>query len=82
MNKNKNKWSYRYVAEFIGGGYLDHLVIVTDLGKDYADQQAKNYIENYEYPGRVIDIYYSLTSNRYIPGINYVGKTKESVGKI
>ncbi len=81
MKKNKNKWCYRYVAEFIGGGYIDHLVIITDLGKDYADQLAKRYVENYEYPKRVVNIYYSLTNNRYMPSIYYVGKTKESVSK-
>ena len=92
MNKNKNNWGYKYnfntmevnkdwTGHYKRKEFVNSINITTNLGKDYADQQAKNYIENYEYPGRVIDIYYSLTSNRYIPGINYVGKTKESVGK-
>ena len=45
-----------------------------------ADKLAKRYVENYQYPERVVDIYYSPTNNRYMPSIHYVGKTKESVG--
>jgi len=87
---NKNKWGYKYNFNTIEDNndlpgiklkLVNSINITTNLGKDYADQQAKNYIENYEYPGRIVDIYYSLTNNRYMPGINYVGKTKESVGK-
>tara|TARA_R100000329_G_scaffold146757_1_gene133597 strand:+ start:863 stop:1126 length:264 start_codon:yes stop_codon:yes gene_type:complete len=86
---NKNKWGYEY--NFIT--YEDNkdltgiklklvnsITFTTNLGKDYADQLAKRYVENYEYPERVVDIYYSLTNNRYMPSIYYVGKTKESVG--
>ena len=86
---NKNKWGYEY--NFIT--YEDNkdltgiklklvnsITFTTNLGKDYADQLAKKYVENYEYPERVVDIYYSLTNNRYMPSIYYVGKTKESVG--
>tara|TARA_R100000030_G_scaffold11557_1_gene7722 strand:+ start:2174 stop:2440 length:267 start_codon:yes stop_codon:yes gene_type:complete len=87
---NKNKWGYEY--NFIT--YEDNkdltgiklklvnsITFTTNLGKDYADQLAKGYVENYQYPKRVVDIYYSLTNNRYMPSIYYVGKTKESVGK-
>ena len=86
---NKNKWGYEY--NFIT--YEDNkdltgiklklvnsITFTTNLGKDYADQLAKRYVENYQYPERVVDIYYSLTNNRYMPSIYYVGKTKESVG--
>jgi len=86
---NKNEWGYKYNFNTIEDNkvtpgvtkLLNSINITTNLGKDYADQQAINYVENYEYPGRIVDIYYSLTNNRYMPGINYVGKTKESVGK-
>jgi hypothetical protein len=87
---NKNEWGYKYNFNTIEDNkdlpgiklkLVNSINITTNLGKDYADQQAKNYVENYDYPGRIVDIYYSLTNNRYIPGINYVGKTKESVGK-
>ena len=87
---NKNKWGYEY--NFIT--YEDNkdltgiklklvnsITFTTNLGKDYADQLVNKYVENYQYPERVVDIYYSLTNNRYIPSIYYVGKTKESVGK-
>ena len=87
---NKNNWSYKYnfntyednvELRCIKLKLVNSINITTNLGKDYADQQAKNYIENYEYPGRIVDIYYSLTNNRYMPGVHYVNKTKESVGK-
>lgn len=70
MNKNKNKWSYRYVAEFIGGGYLNHLVIVTDLGKDYADECYVNSLDKY-----------CEDTNKKWFSFYFTGKTKESVGK-
>jgi hypothetical protein len=37
IGQNKYKWEYRYVTELIGGGYVDHIVVVTDLGKEVAD---------------------------------------------
>ena len=87
---NKNKWGYEYNFETYEDNeellgiklkFVNSITFVTNLGKDYADQLAKRYVENYQYPKRVVDIYYSLTNNRYMPSIYYVGKTKESVGK-
>ena len=87
---NKNKWGYEYNFETYEDNeellgiklkFVNSITFVTNLGKDYADQLAKGYVENYQYPKRVVDIYYSLTNNRYMPSIYYVGKTKESVGK-
>ena len=91
MKKNKNKWGYKYnfntteVNKDWTGHYkrkdiVNSITFTTNLGKDYADQLAKRYVENYEYPKRVVNIYYSLTNNRYMTSIYYVGKTKESVG--
>ena len=86
---NKNKWGYKYNFETYEDNEdlkgiklkLYHsITFTTNLGKDYADQLAKQYLENYEYLGRVVDMYYSQTNNRYIPAIYYVGKYKESVG--
>lgn len=88
---NQNNWGYKYNFETTelnkkwDGHYqkkdiVNSITFITNLGKDYADQLAKRYVENYEYPERVVNIYYSLTNNRYMPSIHYVGKTKESVG--
>ena len=86
---NKNNWGYKYNFETYEDNkdlsgiklkLVNSITFITNLGKDYADQLAKRYVENYEYPERVVGIYYSPTNNRYMPGIYYVGKTKESVG--
>jgi hypothetical protein len=86
---NKNNWSYKYNFETYEDNknlrgiklkLVNSITFITNLGKDYADQLAKRYVENYEYPGRVVEVYYSPTNNRYMPGIYYVGKIKESVG--
>ena len=88
---NKNKWGYKYnfntteVNKDWTGHYkrkdiVNSITFTTNLGKEYADQLVKNYVENYQYPGRTVDIYYSQLNNRYMPSIYYVGKTKESVG--
>ena len=86
---NKNNWGYEYNFETYEDNkdlqgiklkLVNSITFITNLGKDYADQLAKRYVENYEYPERVVGIYYSLTNNRYLPNIYYVGKTKESVG--
>ena len=85
---NKNQWGYKYnFNTYEDNGDLpgiklklvNSITFITNLGKDYADQLAKRYVENYEYPERVVDIYYSQLNNRYMPSIYYVGKTKESV---
>ena len=87
---NKNNWGYKYNFETYEDNkdlpgiklkLVNSITFITNLGKDYADQLAKRYVENYEYPERVVGIYYSPTNNRYMPGIYYVGKTKEIVGK-
>ena len=91
MKNNKNKWGYKYnfITTELNKDWTGHykikdivnsITFITNLGKNYADQSAKEYVENYEYPGRVVNIYYSPTNNRYMPGIYYVGKTKEIVG--
>ena len=86
---NKNNWSYEYNFETYEDNkdlqgiklkLVNSITFITNLGKDYADQLAKRYVENYEYPERVVGIYYSPTNNRYMPSIYYVSKTKESVG--
>ena len=86
---NKNKWGYEYNfityednKDLRGNKFklVNSITFTTNLGKDFADKLAKRYVENYQYPERVVDIYYSLTNNRYMPSIYYVGKTKESVG--
>ena len=88
---NKNSWKYKYnfntteVVKDWTGHYknkkcVNDITFITNLGKNYADQLAKRYVENYEYPERVVGIYYSPTNNRYMPSIYYVSKTKESVG--
>ena len=86
---NKNNWGYKYNFETYEDNkdlagiklkLVNSITFITNLGKDYADQLAKRYVENYEYPERVVGIYYSLTNNRYMPSIHYVGKTKENVG--
>ena len=86
---NKNNWGYKYNFETYEDNkdlsgiklkLVNSITFITNLGKDYADQLAKRYVENYEYPERVVGIYYSPTNNRYMTGIYYVGKTKESVG--
>ena len=86
---NKNNWSYKYNFETYEDNkdlrdiklkLVNSITFITNLGKDYADQLAKRYVENYEYPGRVVEVYYSPTNNRYMPGIYYVSKTKENVG--
>jgi len=86
---NKNNWGYKYNFETYEDNkdlpgiklkLVNSITFITNLGKDYADQLAKRYVENYEYPERVVGIYYSLTNNRYMPSIHFVGKTKESVG--
>ena len=82
---NKNNWSYKYNFETYEDNQdlkgiklklLNSIFFTTNLGKDYADQLAKKYVENYEYPGRIVDIYYALTNNRYMPGIYYKGKER------
>jgi len=89
---NKNKWSYKYdfttvkeYKDFLGQRKYKYdtntINIITNLGKNQADKLVDTYVENYEYPNKVVDIYYSQLNNRYIPRIYYVGKTKESVGK-
>ena len=70
MNHNKNKWAYRYVAEFIGGGYINHLVVVTNLGKKYADQIYLKMLEEY-----------CEDKKKDWFSFYFTGKTKESVGK-
>ena len=86
---NKNNWSYKYNFETYEDNkdlrdiklkLVNSITFITNLGKNYADQLAKRYVENYEYPGRVVEVYYSPTNNRYMPGIYYVSKTKENVG--
>ena len=86
---NKNNWGYEYNFETYEDNkdlpgiklkLVNSITFITNLGKDYADQLAKRYVENYEYPGRVVGIYYSPTNNRNMPSIYYVSKTKESVG--
>ena len=86
---NKNNWGYKYNFEIYEDNkdlpgiklkLVNSITFITNLGKDYADQLAKRYVENYEYPERVVGIYYSPTNNRYMPVIYYVGKIKESVG--
>ena len=69
MNKNKNKWAYRYVAEFIGGGYINHLVVVTNLGKKYADEIYLKMLEEY-----------CEDRNKNWFSFYFTGKAKESVG--
>jgi len=82
---NKNKWDYEF--NFIT--YEDNkdlpgiklklvnsITFTTYLGKSMADKLAKRYVENYQYPERVVDMYYSLPNNKYMPSIYYVGKTK------
>ena len=91
MKNNKNKWGYKYnfitteLNKDCTGHYkikdiVNSITFITNLGKDYADKLVINYVENYEYSKRVVNIYYSLTNNRYMPSIYYVSKTKESVG--
>jgi len=86
---NKNKWDYKYnfntyeENKDIPGiklKFVNSITFTTYLGKSMANKLAKRYVENYEYPERVVGMYYSQTNNRYMLGINYVGKTKESVG--
>ena len=86
---NKNNWSYKYNFETYEDNkdlrdiklkLVNSITFITNLGKNYADQLAKRYVENYEYPGRIVEVYYSPTNNRYMPGIYYVSKTKENVG--
>ena len=69
MKINKNKWAYRYVAEFIGGGYINHLVVVTNLGQRYADQIYLKILEEY-----------CEDRNKEWFSFYFTGKTRESVG--
>ena len=69
MNKNKNIWKYYFVTEFIGGGYIDHIVIVTDAGKKFAE----------EYYIKTIDEYCEDRNKEWF-SFHFTGKTKESVG--
>ena len=39
---NKYYWKYNFVAEFKGGGYTDHLVVVTNGGMEYAKEVYRN----------------------------------------
>ena len=85
MNKNKCDYKYNFNTTEIVKDWTGHykskkcdndITFTTYLGKSMADKLAKRYVENYQYPKRVVDMYYSLTNNRYMPGIYYVGKTK------
>jgi len=69
MKINKNKWAYNYVAEFIGGGYINHLVVVTNLGQKYADEIYLKILEEY-----------CEDRNKEWFGFYFTDKTKESVG--
>ncbi len=45
--KNKHKWEYRYYAELIGGGYIDHIVIITQGGRKVADLLYRKALDNW-----------------------------------
>tara|TARA_R100000388_G_scaffold87465_1_gene67408 strand:- start:1117 stop:1320 length:204 start_codon:yes stop_codon:yes gene_type:complete len=45
--KNKHKWEYRYYAELIGGGYIDHIVIITQGGRKVADLHFEKALDNW-----------------------------------
>ena len=44
---NKNKWEYRYYAELMDGGYIDHIVIVTQGGRKIADLHFEKALDNW-----------------------------------
>lgn len=44
---NKNKWEYRYYAELMDGGYIDHIVIVTQGGRKVADLHFEKALDNW-----------------------------------
>ena len=40
-------WEYRYYTELIGGGYVDHIVIVTQAGRKTADLWYQKEIDDW-----------------------------------
>ena len=44
---NKNKWEYRYYAELMDGGYVDHIVIITQGGRKVADLHFEKALDNW-----------------------------------
>ena len=44
---NKNKWEYRYYAELMDGGYIDHIVIITQGGRKVADLHFEKALDNW-----------------------------------
>mgnify|MGYP003128189886 CR=1 FL=1 len=44
---NKNMWEYKYYTELIGGGYVDHIVIVTKSGRKTADLLYEKAIDDW-----------------------------------
>ena len=44
---NKYKWEYRYYAELMDGGYIDHIVIITQGGRKVADLHFEKALDNW-----------------------------------
>ena len=44
---NKNKWEYRYYAELMDGGYVDHIVIITQGGRKVADLHFEKALDDW-----------------------------------
>ena len=44
---NKNKWEYRYYAELMDGGYIDHIVIITQGGRKVADLHFEKALDDW-----------------------------------
>ena len=47
MKMNKNMWEYRYYTELIGGGFVDHIVIITQSGRKTADLLYQKAIDDW-----------------------------------
>ena len=43
----KNKWEYRYYAELMDGGYVDHIVIITQGGRKVADLHFEKALDDW-----------------------------------
>jgi hypothetical protein len=85
---NKNIWSYKYYfITFVSNKkwdghyekkeFINEISFTTNLGKEYANDLAIQYINNYLYPKRAVETYYSSSNGRYMPYITYAGKTMD-----
>ena len=66
MNKNKNKWEYRYYTQLMDGGYVDHIVVVTQSGRKTADLLYQKAIDDWCEDFNEAVFYYKFTGKQKV----------------